>query len=76
MEITLTLEDEVVERARACAAGCQRTLDEMVSDMLRELCERETAVEAHRRRALEQGGHPGPDYRFRREDAYDRSVPE
>ncbi|MBI2299522.1 MAG: hypothetical protein HYU66_11370 [Armatimonadetes bacterium] len=76
MEITLTLDDEVVERASALAERRQRTLDELVAGFLRELSEREAAIEAHARRAREHGGHPGPEYRFRREDCYDRSVPE
>jgi len=74
MEITLTLADELVERARRWAEQRQTTLDGLVADCLRELREREASIEAYVQWTLEHGGHAGPGYRFRREDCYDRRV--
>lgn len=71
MEITLTLDEELVARARRCAERRQTTLDAMVAELLCREDERAAAIEAHTRRALEHGGHAGPGYRFRRADCYE-----
>ena len=74
MEITLTLDDELVEQARGWAELRQKSLDELFADYLRRLFAVDEEVAAFVRRATEQGGHAGPGYCFNREECYDRSA--
>ncbi len=74
MEITLTLDDELVARARAVAEARQTTLDAMVAELLRQDSERIAAIEAWVGRTREQAGRSEPGWRFDREELYDRRV--
>lgn len=71
MEITLTLDDELLARVRALAVQRQATLDDLLSEQLRKLCEMDEQTEAWVRRTRETAGHAGRGYRFRRADAYE-----
>jgi hypothetical protein len=74
MEVTLTLDADLVERARSTAERRQTTLDALVADYLRQVSEREAAVEAYVRRTRQTAGRSAQGWRFRREECYDRTV--
>ncbi|MBI2298219.1 MAG: hypothetical protein HYU66_04580 [Armatimonadetes bacterium] len=74
MEITLTLDEELVERARTCAERRQTTLDHMVAELLRREGERLDAIEAWVQYTREHAGRSEPGWRFNREEIYDRRV--
>jgi len=76
MNITLSIDEGLVERSRAVAAGRGKSLNQLVRDLL----EAETGLHhgEARVRALEElwatsPGHSG-GVRIRREDAYDERV--
>lgn len=76
MNITLSIDEALAERARAVAAGRGKSLNQLVRDLL----EAETGAHdgAARARALDElwassAGHSGGT-RIRREDAYEDRV--
>lgn len=76
MNITLSIDEALAERARAVAAGRGKSLNQLVRDLL----EAETGAHdgAARAQALEElwassPGHSGGE-RIRREDAYEGRV--
>lgn len=74
MEITLNLDEQVVERARACAEQRQTTLDELVEQTLREIGERQARIDAWVRWTLAHAGRSEPGWRFNRDELYDRPI--
>jgi hypothetical protein len=73
MEITLTLDDELVARARACAERRQTTLDGLVKEFVQEGCRR-AAIAEFVRLSREHAGRSEPGWRFNREEIYDRPI--
>ena len=76
MNLTLSIDEELAERARAVAAGRGKSLNQLV----RELLEAETGIHdgAARARVLDElwatsTGHSG-GMRIRREDAYEERL--
>lgn len=72
MNITLSIDEELAERARAVAAGRGKSLNQLVRDLLENETGRHGGEE--RARLLDElwatsAGHSGGE-RFRREDAY------
>jgi predicted transcriptional regulator len=74
MVITLTLDDEVVARARELAEGRQQTLDALVAAMVRERCAASVAAEWAQFTA-EHAGCSEPGWRFERAACYERTAP-
>jgi hypothetical protein len=69
---TIQVDDELLSRARLCAERRGTTLEEMLVGFLRDLCEREEAVEAFIRRCNEHAGRAEPGWRFDREECHRR----
>jgi hypothetical protein len=72
--ITLALEDDVLERVRVFAAKRKTTVNALVRDHLRELARAEQRSGDARSRLLalidDSPGRLGPDWKWNREDAY------
>jgi hypothetical protein len=76
MNLTLSIDPELLERARSVAAGRGRSLNQLVRDLL----EAETGMHDGQRRVQEldalwagSSGHSGGQ-RIRREDAYEERM--
>jgi len=76
MNLTLSVDEAVVVRARAAAQAMGKSLNQLVREYLEGLAGRRDAeasiAELSRLRKLGQGDSRGQ--RIRREDAYDRTV--
>ena len=72
--ITLAVDEEVLERVRVYAAKRRTTINGLVRDHLRELARAETDAGSARDRLLElidnSPGRLGPDWKWNREAAY------
>ena len=72
MDITLSIDEETLARARAFAAQRRMTLEELLAEQLRQATAREEAIRSFERRALEQPGRSAPGWRFDRDACHDR----
>jgi hypothetical protein len=76
--ITLSVEEEVLERARVYAAKHRTTVNRLVREHLQQLARREDRIEKAREELLqmidESPGRLGPDWEWNREDAYEGRV--
>jgi len=74
--ITLAVEDDVLEKARRVAVDKGTTVNAMVRDFLREIAGRADKVAKARAELLklmdESTGDMGPDWKFNRDELYDR----
>ena len=74
--ITLAVEDEILNRARVVAAERRTTINAMVREFLTEVANREAKLSQARRELLElidnSTGDMGPGWKWNREDAYER----
>ena len=74
--ITLAVEEEVLEAARVVAAERKTTVNALVRGYLRQIADqRDNARQAMmklRRLSMESRAELGPDYKFDRESLYDR----
>lgn len=73
--ITLTVDDEVLERVRILAAKRKTSINGLVRDYLKELVAKERAVDEARNRLLELAREKAGDMgkqRWTREKLYDR----
>ena len=73
MEITLTLDDELVARARTVAEARQTTLDSLFRELLEEACQA-GAGDEFVRLAHEHSGRSALGWRFHREAFHDRAA--
>jgi len=74
--ITLAIEDEVLDKVRVVAAQKRTTVNALVREFLTELAGREEEIANARRELLElmetSEGRMGPDWKFSREDSHER----
>jgi len=74
--ITLAIEDEVLDKVRVVAAQKRTTVNALVREYLTELAGREEEIANARRELLElmetSEGRMGPDWKFSREDSHER----
>lgn len=74
--ITLTIEDDVFDKLRHVAAERNTTVDDLVREALAKYAPREDKQAEARKRLLElidnSEGRMAPDYKFNREEIYDR----
>jgi hypothetical protein len=74
--ITLAIEDEVLDKVRVVAAQKRTTVNALVREYLTELAGREEEIANARRDLLElmetSEGRMGPDWKFSREDSHER----
>ncbi len=74
--ITLAVEDEVLDKVRVIAAKNKTTINALVRDYLGEVAHREDKVAQARKRILElidsSEGRMAPDYKFDREESHER----
>jgi hypothetical protein len=76
--ITLSVDEAVLERVRIYAARNRTTVNRLVREHLAQLAREEGSVHGARERLLElvdkSTGRLGPDWRWNREDAYQGRV--
>ncbi len=74
--ITLSIEDEILERVRIVAAEKRTSINAMVREFLTEIANRDAKIAAARRELLElmdrSTGDMGPDWKWSREETYER----
>jgi hypothetical protein len=73
--ITLSLEKEVIKKGKVIAAQRDTSVSQMITDMLKEVVEKEDQYEAAKRSALQvlkKGFHLGGRIDWKREDLYER----
>jgi len=75
MNLTLSIDDQLLEKARKRAAEMGTTVNQLVRDQLRSLVgedDLEAKIEEFRR--LSGRGNPDPDYKFNRDEIYDERL--
>lgn len=76
--VTLAIEEDVLAAARKYAAARNTTVNGLVRDYLAKLAAQEDRVSEARKRLLalaeESTFDPGPNWKWNREDLYDRGV--
>lgn len=75
MNITLSADESLIERARNYAGKHKTSLNNMIRDYLKRLVNEGDAVQAARefeQIALTEGGESPAGYTFRRDEMYDR----
>ncbi|MBN2051212.1 MAG: hypothetical protein JW760_12240 [Spirochaetales bacterium] len=75
MNITLSADESLIEKARMYAGKHKKSLNEMIRDYLKHLVNEGDAAQAARefeQLALNKGGKSPAGYSFRREEIYDR----
>ena len=73
--ITLSLEKQIIKKGKVIAAQKDTSVSQMLSDILREIVEKEEQYEAAKRSALQilkKGFHLGGKIDWKREDLYER----
>lgn len=74
--ITLAVEDDVLDRARVVAAERRTTVNAMVREFLTEIATRDDRLDQARRDLLKlidnSTGDMGPDWRWNRDEIYER----
>ena len=73
--ITLSLEKDIIKRGKVIAAQKETSVSQMLSDILRDVVEKEEKYEAARKsalRTLKKGFHMGGKIDWKREDLYER----
>lgn len=74
--ITLAVEDEILDKVRIVAAERRTTVNAMVRDFLIEIATRDAKRAEARRELLKlidsSGGDMGPDWTWSREETYER----
>ena len=74
--ITLAIDEEVLDKVREVAVQKRTTVNAMVRDFLGEIAGRDEKVAQARRELLrlmdESKGDMGPDWKFSREETYER----
>ena len=74
--ITLAVDEDVLDKVRRVAAEKSTTVNAMVRDYLTELASRDERLANARRELLslmeKSKGDMGPDFKFNREELYDR----
>ncbi len=74
--ITLAVEDDVLEKARIVAAERRTTVNAMVRDFLTEIATRDDRLAQARRELLDlmdrSAGDMGPDWRWSRDETHER----
>jgi hypothetical protein len=74
--ITLAIEDEVLDKVRVVAAEKRTTVNALVRDYLNDLAGRNQRIAEARRELLRlmatSEGRMGPDWKFDRDDSHER----
>ena len=74
--ITLAIDEEVLDKVREIAVQKRTTVNAMVRDFLAEIAGRDAKVAKARQELLrlmdESKGDMGPDWKFNREETYER----
>lgn len=73
--ITLNLDKEIIKKGKVIAAQRETSISKMLSEILREVVDKEGQYEASKRRALQdlkKGFHLGGSINWKREDLYER----
>ena len=74
--ITLAIDEEVLDKVREVAVQKRTTVNAMVRDFLAEIAGRDEKVAQARRELLRlmetSNGRMGPDWKFSREETYER----
>ena len=74
--ITLAIDEEVLDKVREVAVQKRTTVNAMVRDFLAEIAGRDEKVAQARRELLRlmetSNGRMGPDWKFDREETYER----
>lgn len=73
--LTLSIDDQLLERARLRAQAMGTSVNQMVRDFIERVAlaeQTEGEIEAYRRSCLASGGHSN-GWRFNRDELYDRT---
>jgi hypothetical protein len=74
--ITLAIEDDILDKARVVAAERRTTINAMVREFLTEIATRDAKVAKARRELLDlmdrSTGDMGPDWKWSREETYEK----
>ncbi len=75
MHLTLSIEDQLVERAQNVARHRGKTLDELLGELVRQLAEQDDAERdiQELRRLSHEGGGRSRGWRFDREEIHERT---
>jgi hypothetical protein len=75
MNITLSVDEQTVEKARRVAQAMHKSLNQVIREYLEQLAGQDQAErDAEEFRRLSGQGKPDPDWKFNRDEIYDRKV--
>ena len=75
MNITLSVDEQTVAKARRVAQSMHKSLNQLIRDYLDQLAGQDQAErDAEDFRRLSGKGKPDPDWKFSRDEAYDRKI--
>jgi hypothetical protein len=75
MNITLSVDEQTVEKARRVAQAMHKSLNQLVREYLEQLAGQDQAErDAEEFRRLSGQGEPDPDWKFNRDEIYDRKI--
>ena len=73
--ITLSIDKEIIKKGKIIAVQKDTSVSKMLSDLLKEIVDKEDSYEAAKKNALQnlkRGFHLGGDVKWSREDLYER----
>jgi hypothetical protein len=75
MNITLSVDEQTVAKARRVAQAMHKSLNQLVREYLEQLAGQDQAErDAEEFRRLSGQGNPDPDWKFNRDEIYDRKI--
>jgi hypothetical protein len=75
MNITVSVDEQTVEKARRVAQAMHKSLNQLVREYLEQLAGQDQAERnAEEFRRLSGQGEPDPDWKFSRDEIYDRKI--
>jgi Family of unknown function (DUF6364) len=75
MNLTLSVDEQTVEKARRVAKAMHKSLNQLVREYLEQLAGQDQAErDAEEFRRLSGQGKPDPDWKFNRDEIYDRKI--
>ena len=75
MNITLSVDEQTVAKARRVAQAMHKSLNQVIRDYLEQLAGQDQAErDAEEFRRLSATGKPDPDWKFNRDEIYDRKI--
>ena len=75
MNLTLSVDEQTVTKARRVAQAMHKSLNQVIREYLEQLAGEDQAErDAEEFRLLSGQGRPDPDWRFKRDEIYDRKI--